>query len=325
MNDKRREILIGYLLGVLEPHESAKVDAELRTNEYLRDDLAAIYQEIAPINEIVDDHEPPVGLATQTLSRLWAKIDAAQNSTITNALTGISNPRKKRRITVFQSDDGKPQEEIPSLQPHFIGQSKPESQDLNTDAVIPLSRALQLAAPSKPRKPSKVLRRVDQAESTPRETHLFYSDSVEIARSHPPKYYGREKKEIVKTPWTLRDIFASLLVGLTAAVLAFPLFQMGLGNFREMIIQKKLENVAKSVAPNTSQYSSPYGFSQNDVRVMAGMNIDLQSSSVFRSQQNNAVSPYLGLQESEPASSHAPVIHPVGISSRNSDRTYPSQ
>ena len=321
MNDKRREKLLGYLLGALEPQESAKIDAKLRTNTVLRDDLATLYQEISPINEIVDDHEPPFGLATRTCENLWEKVDTEQNSAITNAFTELPNPRKKRRITVIQSYDDKPKDEVAFQRPHFSCQSElePESQDLSTDAVIPLSRALLFGTPGKLRKPNEILRRVDQADNNPRQSHLFYADSVEIVRNSPPKYYGREKKEEkTATPWSTRDVFASLFVGLTAAILIFPLVQIGLGNFRDMIIQKKLENVAKSMSPNTSQYSQ-YGFSQNDLRVLAGMNIDPQSPLTLQSQQNNAVSSFTGLQETVPSSSPASMVFPVGLSGRNSE------
>lgn len=317
MNDKRREILLGYLLGALEPQESAKVDEELHTNVALREDLAAICREISPINEIVDDHEPPVGLASRTCHKIWTEIDSEQKSLIDNALTDLPISRKNRRITVVLSQNEKPQEEVSLLQPHFSIQDETESHDLNTDAVIPLSQALQVGTSGKPRKPNEILRRVDSAANTSKEPHLYYADSMEIVKRHPPKYYGREKKgEKVVTPWTVRDVFASLMVGLTAAVVIFPLIQMGLGSFRDMIIQKKLETVAGSMAPSTSQYSLN-GFSPNDLRVLAGMNLDTQSAGELHSLQNNSA--FTGLQEYATPSSPAPVIFPVGLSGRSSD------
>ena len=311
MNDKRREILIGYLLGVLGPQESAKVDAELHTNAVVRDDLATIYREIAPINEIINEYEPPDALAARTCRNLWAKIDFAQYSPESN--TGVSrSSRKKHRITVVISQDERSQEDASSL-------GEQETQESNTDAILPLSQALQVASSAKSRKPNEILRRVDQDEIALRETHLLLADSMVIAKKHLPKYYGHEKQtERVKTHWTTRDVFASLLVGLTAAVLIFPLIQMGIGGFRDMIIQKKIENVAKSVPPSTSQYST-YGFSQNDVRAFAGMNFVPQSADELHSQWNNRTSPFAGLQEHE--SSIA--IIPVGLSSRNNEATSP--
>ena len=329
MNDKRREILLGYLLGALEPDETAKVEAELHTDTVLRDDLDAISRDISPINAIADDYEPPVGLAMRTCKNLWAAVDSAQNSPIASTLPVLPSFCKKRRITVVLSQDDNTHEEaseVPYLQPHFTVPCEPEPQDLHTDAVIPLSRALLVSAPAKPRKPNEIRRRVDQAENATGEPHLYSVDSMEIVRRHPPKYYGRDKKkeEKISIPWTTRDIFASLLVGLTAAVVIFPLIQMGLGNFREMIIQKKLENVAKTMAPSTSQYSLS-GFSPNDLRVLAGMNLDTQSANMLHGQQDSTASPFAGLQENTIPSSSHPVIFPVGLSGRNSDANNPSQ
>ena len=302
MNDQRREILIGYLLDVLEPQETVKIDAELQTNEVLRNDPGAIYREISPISEMVDGHEPPLGLASRTCQKIWAKIDSAQklSKTASTDTETTAHPHisfcKKRKITVNLSRDDEPQEEPSNLPPP----ASCPSQDLNTDDVIPLSHAILLATPDRPRKPNETLCRVDQAENTPREMHLM-ADSMIIAKRHPPKYYGHEKKtEKVKSPLTVRDIFVSLFVGLAAAILIFPLVQLGIGCFRGMIIQKKVENVAKSMPPNTSQYSH-YGMSQNDIRAFAGMNmnIDPQSAGVPHGQGNNAVPSSAGTQEHE--------------------------
>ena len=304
MNDQRHEILIAYLAGTLEPQETAKIDAELPTNEVLRNDLGAISQEISPISEMVDGHEPPIGLATRTCQHLWAKIDSepkeAKSATTDAGVTAAPHIafRKKRKITVVTSHTEVPQE----VASHLPLPSSP-SQELNPDTTIPLSHALLLATPDRLRKSNESLRRVDQAETVPREMHLM-ADSMIIAKRHPPKYYGHEKKaEKVKHPLTIRDVFVSLLVGLSAAVLIFPLVKVGISSFRGMIIQKKLENVAKSMTPNTSQYSH-YGMSQNDIRAFAGMNMSLdpQSSGLPNGQENNVLPSSTGTQEHEPSS-----------------------
>ena len=318
MNDQRREILIGYLLGALEPQESAKVDAEINNNEDLRNDLAILYREISPINEIADRYEPPVGLATRTCQNIWAKIDSSQNSQIANALHLSKTARKKRKITVQVSHHDHPLEEQALGFGHQISDCGTlsqgvhlESQDLNTDAAIPLSQALLLALQPASGKPSKLLRRVDPLEATPGEPHLFLVDSMVIVKNHPPKHYGRKSKDSaakIKRPWTTRDVFASLLVGLTAAVVIFPLIQMGIRNFSEMIIQQKLQNVANSMAPNTSQYSYS-GLSPNDARIII-TNIDSQTASALHNQRQNMPDPFADFLESP-----GPTVHPVHLSS----------
>ena len=308
MNDKRREILIGYLLGALEPHESVKIDAEMQNSEYLRNDLAVLYREISPMNEIADHYEPPVGLATRTCRNLWAKIDSTQNSQITNALHPPKTDRKKRKITVVVSknDDiqtlGEDEKSAHSPQPTLRTQ--------NFDVAIPLSQALLLAPQARPKKPNKILRRVDQAEETPDEPHLFLADSMVIVKNHPPKHYGRKSKDAatkIKRPWTNREIFASLLVGLVVAVVVFPLVQMGINSFREMITRQQIQNFANSMAPNTSPYSH-YGLSPNDARIIiTNMNIDPQTAASSYNQRQNTPDAYADFLET-PGSTLLPVV-----------------
>jgi len=304
MNDKRREILIGYLLGALEPQESAKVDTEMQTNEDLRNDLATLYREISPINEIADRYEPPVGLATRTCQNLWSKIDSSHKSQIDNALHPTKSDRKKRKITVVvtQNDDG--QEEL-------ISSPTPQSTVHNphSDVAIPLSQALLLTPQTQPKKPSKLFRRADQAENTPGEPHLLLVDSMVIVKNHPPKHYGRKNKDAqkIKRPWTTREVIASLMVGLVAAVVIFPLIQMGIHNFREMIIQKQMQNVANSMAPNTSQYSYS-GLTPNSARMLTNMSADSQTATALHYQRQNTPDPFADFQET-PEPLLLPVTH----------------
>jgi len=318
MNDKRREILIGYLLGALEPQESAKIDAEMQNHEDLRNDLALLCREISPINEIADCCEPPVGLAARTCQNLWSKIDSSQNSHFTDTLHYPKSIGKKRKITVVVSQNDHAQEEQTSDFSLQVSDGSPlsqgtslEPQDFHPETAIPLSQALLLAPSSPPGKPNKILRRVDPAAETSGEPHLLLADSMVIVKNHPPKHYGRKSKDDatkIKRPWTTRDVFASLLVGLTAAVVIFPLIQMGIRNFSEMIIQQKLQNVANSMAPNTSQYSYS-GLSPNDARIII-TNIDSQTASALHNQRQNMPDPFADFLESP-----GPTVHPVHLSS----------
>ena len=293
MKDERREILLGYLLGALEPHESAKVDEELGGNESLQKDLAELYNEISPIHEIIDHHEPPVDLAERTCRNLWDKIDAAPSvkSTKNDIFSPhFATPSKKHRATaVFvpptfnepSSEHAPPEPSVTAETPDdLISDAITHSVDEAMDVPIPLSRAVQLALDGSLKDPSfssvKMIRRVDSTEPTPPkpELHRAFAETAKTDKSHQPKYYGR--KNTVKSPprpWSVRDVFASLLVGLTAAVLIFPVIKMGIGNVKGAIIQKKLQAVAQTMAPNTSQYSLS-GLTQNDLLALPHMNMD---------------------------------------------------
>lgn len=61
-----REDLVGYLIGALEPHESAAVKAQLAHDEALRRDLEVLRRSLSVLECNGDQHEPPGGLAART-------------------------------------------------------------------------------------------------------------------------------------------------------------------------------------------------------------------------------------------------------------------
>ncbi len=66
-----REDLLGYLLGALEPHEARRVEALLRTDPALRDELAAVERLLRPLDDSASIPEPPpLGLIERTLANL---------------------------------------------------------------------------------------------------------------------------------------------------------------------------------------------------------------------------------------------------------------
>lgn len=330
MKDKRREILLGYLLGALEPHESAKVDVELETNDALRQDLSDLYREISPINEIVDHHEHPVGLAERTCKNLWDKIDSP--SFETSEETNVTpSPSKKRRATAVFTQSSQTVKKEPKLTKtdEIVDELIFDAKTQAVDVPIPLSQAVRLATDgslnSQPLSSAKMIRRIDETEPVPAkpELHRIFAEASKSDRGHQPKHYGRKTvvTKTVRRPWSVRDVFASLLVGLTAAVLIFPIIQMGIGNFRDMIIHQKLQTVARNMAPNTSQYS-PYGLSQSDLRALAHMNIDPQSATLLHNQQATATERFAVSPKMNDDLPQMPVLVPASISFPASNESF---
>lgn len=65
----QREDLLGYLLGALEQEDHRRVDRALSENEQLRDELAAIRQQLVPLARVEETEEVvafPAGLARRT-------------------------------------------------------------------------------------------------------------------------------------------------------------------------------------------------------------------------------------------------------------------
>ena len=73
-----KELLLGYLLNALDARESVQVERNLERNPSLRSELAALQQEIAPLDYIADSVEPPPGLASRTCAQVWATLDSKE-------------------------------------------------------------------------------------------------------------------------------------------------------------------------------------------------------------------------------------------------------
>ena len=73
--EQERERLLGYLLHALDDHEAAQVRRELSRQPRLRDELATLQQELAPLNYLADPPCPPPLLASRTCAKIWNTMD----------------------------------------------------------------------------------------------------------------------------------------------------------------------------------------------------------------------------------------------------------
>ena len=71
-----REILLGYLINVLEGDEIENVRRELLRDPSLDTELGRLKKELSPLDVVCrEEFLPPLGLAERTCARIWADID----------------------------------------------------------------------------------------------------------------------------------------------------------------------------------------------------------------------------------------------------------
>jgi hypothetical protein len=75
MTELDQETLLGYLLNALDDHDVVHVERELLRQPRLRSELAALQQELAPLNYACDSVDPPPFLARRTCDKIWAAVD----------------------------------------------------------------------------------------------------------------------------------------------------------------------------------------------------------------------------------------------------------
>ncbi|MCL2349442.1 MAG: hypothetical protein FWC50_14420 [Planctomycetaceae bacterium] len=310
MNEKRREILLGYLLGALESREEAKVEQELQHNDSLQQDLAELYREIAPVMSVVRSYPPPPDLAKRTSKNIWKKIDSRQKRESNSASdsekqsaeqpfsgktpqphfpAGLPSRSSRHKITV----------EVTETTEHDFETKKPENRTglPNETQVVtePADMATTLV--------SVPLDGDEQSSLTTHIAHSFHtttpaplsarsnmallSETPSFIITKQPKYYG--KQEAVsqkKRPWKTRDVIASVSVGIIVTLLLYPLVQFGITHVREAIFQQKVREFGQNIPAGSSQYST-YGLSPNDLMLVNNMNLDSDSAARYQQSRND--------------------------------------
>jgi hypothetical protein len=72
-----REQLLGYLLGALEPHEQAAVEARLQSDPVLRAEFEALREKLLPLAEHEEPIEPPAELTDKTCRFVMSRLGPA--------------------------------------------------------------------------------------------------------------------------------------------------------------------------------------------------------------------------------------------------------
>ena len=97
IREQERELLLGYLLNVLDDHKVAQVEQTLAHQPHLRAELATLQRELAPLNYMGDSVEPPPQLASRTCATIWATFNNKEQDTTSNkdsVLGFLSDPYK---------------------------------------------------------------------------------------------------------------------------------------------------------------------------------------------------------------------------------------
>ncbi|MCE9546890.1 MAG: hypothetical protein K8T25_15550 [Planctomycetia bacterium] len=95
-----REQLVGYVLGALDPVEQAEVEAIVRKDAQLREELDVLRRAVSPLECDRDHHHPPTGLAANTCRRV-ASLRVAVVPASTRHSAANSGGRRTSSRTIF--------------------------------------------------------------------------------------------------------------------------------------------------------------------------------------------------------------------------------
>ncbi|MDR0521272.1 MAG: hypothetical protein LBH00_05410 [Planctomycetaceae bacterium] len=125
MQEREQELLLGYLMNALDRQESAGIERDLLRQPRLRSELAALQQQIAPLDYLNDPILPPPFLAEKTCAKIWAAANSTAGGTTAPEHLSKNHPSKNMGNTALNSAL-KPSQEfalesalIPALDPIF--------------------------------------------------------------------------------------------------------------------------------------------------------------------------------------------------------------
>ncbi len=93
MTPSLRELLLGYLLGVLDDHEQQLVAQRLEHDPAWRRELARLRRQLAPLEDTRRDYPPPPGLAAETCRFVFASAQKSPRPKAPKPVRGLSPAR----------------------------------------------------------------------------------------------------------------------------------------------------------------------------------------------------------------------------------------
>ena len=214
MGEINREILLGYLMNALEDDEISHVERELLRQPTLRAELAALQQELSPLNAVYESVAPPPNLARRTCDKIWAAVEREEQmgqsftkATEVGPIISLSLP-----------------------EPHFNGQSSAQR------GLPEHSQAVEELVAASSHLPESVPKRLVRRSEKKGHRSIFPKKRKMSNSSVPSTKRGR---------WI--DVFTSVGVGILIAVIVFPVINYSKNQAQSYFTQNKLRKINQNV------------------------------------------------------------------------------
>jgi hypothetical protein len=304
-----QELLLGYLMNVLEKDEVAEVERELARHPKLRSKLASLQKQLSSLDNLFESTEPPSDLSQRTCDAIWS---VAQNENNTSNLNLHTFPTPSTESNLVPNY---PNEEIPKF---------------NTETTLQLQKAtVQLA----PLSTQTVEANFAQSDITDVRNTAIAGSVSEIAKQIEPKAARlnrrRTKKYITdEQPRSKKNLLSQLaisaVVGIVLAVILYPVANYCVGRVVQLVVRQKVDQLNKNVEVYT-QLSDPHAqTSPNEINLTRfGWQELLPSTEYIFVDTNNQLPPFEKISDddiSPPPSTKLPAdnsINQITQSSQN--------
>ncbi|MDR2117137.1 MAG: hypothetical protein LBP87_12225 [Planctomycetaceae bacterium] len=313
MSDLDREMLLGYLMNVLEDDEISYVERELLCQPDVRSELATLQKELSPLTYVYESVDPPYNLAQRTCRQIWKHLDRIkQNHNYNNdSVDSVSEIPLGTIIAMAISASHQNNDLVNdwvAVNHSNINSSVPDA-SVNNCSEIP--EKILTVFPSQTAIPATISTKNSQSAKNPQLTENSTGKRL-IRRS--PRYREHSAVSPQKTIRKNRrwfDISISIAVGILIALIMFPVVNYVRNQTQNYFTQSKIHEINKSIDHYTqlqtqtgkatpSANSSPIDLTQSDWQELkpAQLPVMLASETAHSSGNSTPIEIFPGLLKS---------------------------
>ncbi|MDR2642932.1 MAG: hypothetical protein LBC74_09075, partial [Planctomycetaceae bacterium] len=241
-----QELLLGYLMNVLDEDEVAEVERELARQPKLRGELAKLQKQISPLDILLETVDPPSDLTRRTCDNIWT---TTQNDKFTDNihLFPITESNSQTIITEKNSPietDIQPQ--------NLIAQFNPNPQ-------LPLTIACFDSLEKNNICDSESINTSDNNSADGNLVRVGFDDAitgnnncndnivtpVRINRRRSKQYTSDKQPPAKKS--ILRQLIISAVIGISIAVIIYPAINYFIGKVTQLVVMQKVQQLNKNV------------------------------------------------------------------------------
>ncbi|MDR1053253.1 MAG: hypothetical protein LBL39_03670 [Planctomycetaceae bacterium] len=281
-----QELLLGYLMNVLDEEEVAEVERELASQPKLRNKLATLQKQLYSLDNLFDSTEPPSDLSRRTCDSIWA---TAQNENVANNL---------RVFSVAESDLTKNNFDEQIIQP--------PNQTAQLDNILPTTSETSETFGENVASVEVADAVLDNIKSEVKND--VKNDVKNVVNNNvekPVRLNRRRSKNVTeKQPRgrknLLLQITVSAVIGIVLAVILYPAAIYLTGQVIQLVVRQKVNQLDKSVDVYT-QLSDPHvQTSPEEINLTRyGWQELLPSTEYIFANDNNQSSPFTKISDNE--------------------------
>lgn len=285
-----QELLLGYLMNVLDDDEAVKVEHELTKQPKLRNELAKLQKNLSPLDILLDSVEPPPELAKRTCDNIWITQNNNYNNNPNNQnlrifpnvescnSTNNNNNSEKNNLleTIFQQpkinsdlSDKNNHSLDTAIEKNLVAESTDNihNTDYTNNTANNTVNTVNTNNTQNSVENEPVQKRITQIEKDKSKQEVcdtitkdnncndnIIVDSARVIRRRSKQIVSEERLSVRSR--ILRQIVISAIIGILLALVIYPFTNYFMGQVVQLAVRQKVEQLDKSVDVY-SQLSEP--------------------------------------------------------------------